>query len=158
MKEVEKLLALHHNITESRDSINGYTSLHWAAQHGHEAVAAALLAHGADPQPTEPERAQTPLHLAAAAGRLAAVRALVDARAPLDALDADQRAPLHLAIRAQHLDVAAHLARAGASIDLRDRSVSPFATAGLCFFFFLFFLLFFYWIFFRLRCAAVHLY
>jgi uncharacterized protein len=63
---------------------DGFTALHWAAQHGDVAMADLLLAGGADPSATTRYNV-TPLHLATMAGNPALMARLLDAGADVHA-------------------------------------------------------------------------
>jgi hypothetical protein len=67
------------------------------------------------------ERARNPLHAAAAAGDEARVRALLRARAPVDAVDGDGVTPLFEAIANGHEAVARRLVGAGADAQRAER-------------------------------------
>lgn len=75
----------------------GRAALHYAVWNGCDGAARALLAHGADANVRSADRQSTPLHFAAGVGHEACVRALLDANARLDALDADKWTPQALA-------------------------------------------------------------
>ena len=120
----------------------GQTALMWAAAAGHADVVRLLLAAGANvdehsqlidaPESTY-ERLEgdfvyprilkgrlTALHIAARAGELEVVQALIENGADLDAVDAEGANALTLATNNGHLDVAAALREAGASITARE--------------------------------------
>jgi cytohesin len=72
----------------------------------------------------------TPLHDAAVAGQLDAVKLLLAAGATIDAQDDRGRTPLHEAARKGRAEVAEFLINAGARPDLRDRlGQTPLDTA-----------------------------
>lgn len=62
-----------------------------------------------------------PLHDAASAGDVTAVKSLLDAGADRDSKDKNGETPLNLAILAGHDDVALMLLEAGASVEARNR-------------------------------------
>lgn len=74
------------------------------------------------------------LHAAAARGDAQGVRRLLAARAPVDARDAWQRTPLHVAAFARQRDIITLLVRAGADINAQERErydgVTIAAVAG----------------------------
>lgn len=87
-----------------------------------------LAAHGADPNEAEPEEGLTPLHLAARAGDVATMRALLRAGACCNARDARSRTPLFDALCADDSVCVAVLVNLGADLDVVDaRGWSPFA-------------------------------
>jgi cytohesin len=95
----------------------GETPLHFAALQGHEAIAAKLLAHGANPNvatthgPTDmfktqpPVVGETPLHLAAAYGHAAIVTLLLAHGAGKDACDRTGQTARHWAGRHEKLEI-----------------------------------------------------
>ena len=73
----------------------------------------------------------TRLAEAAARGDAAAVRALLEAGAPVDGRDAARRTPLLLATRGNHVEVARLLIAAGADVNAKDNiRDTPFLYAG----------------------------
>ncbi len=89
---------------DAAPSRNGWSRLHWAAHGGDAAAVGSLLAEGAfvDEPVCSLERASddwgsTPLHLAAAAGRLETVELLLDAGADVNARNGNGATPLHKA-------------------------------------------------------------
>ena len=73
----------------------GYTPLHHAAKYGHTSTMKLLLAAGAAPSTQATNDGFTPLHIAVMERRLEPVRALIEAKADLEARDDDGRTPLH---------------------------------------------------------------
>ncbi|CAJ0923262.1 unnamed protein product, partial [Mesorhabditis belari] len=65
---------------------------------------------------------ETSLHCAAARGHLECVTSLLDAGAPVDALDQTGQTALHLALRRGHVDIALLLITRGCSLNERDQS------------------------------------
>lgn len=97
------------------------TALHLAAERGHTAIAALLLAHGADVAARDEGDNATPLHWAAGGGHLETVRLLLERGAPVDVRDdVHERGPLGwaTALGDTHREVAALLIRHGAPVDI----------------------------------------
>lgn len=142
---VRALLALGAN-PNAIETWQGQTALMWAASANRADIVTALLNAGANPRvaatafPGQPRLPRgggiaiqsahsnfpkgglTALHFAAREGALAAVRALADGRADLDATDPDGITPLYLAIINAHFDVAALLIERGADVRKADRA------------------------------------
>jgi uncharacterized protein len=81
----------------------------------------------------EPNRdpSTTPLHTAAAAGDLDALRAGITGGLDLDARDADGRTPVMAATLARRTEAVRMLLEAGADVDIRDdRLDNPFLLSG----------------------------
>jgi ankyrin repeat protein len=118
-------------------SPEGFLALHWAAAEGHEDVAAALLAKGAEVN-VQTWLGRTPLHVAVLPriidgvggteyqrlgerkGYPALVKLLLAKGAVVDGRDGDGRTPLHWAAAADEPDIATLLIDAGAKVDGRD--------------------------------------
>jgi ankyrin repeat protein len=96
------------------------TLLNWAAQEGRDAVMAALLAAGADPDRPDGDLRVRPLHTAAGAGHIRIVRRLLRAGANPNVRVKGMGTPLHLAASYGHLDCVRALVRAGADASLCD--------------------------------------
>ncbi|KAL3207688.1 hypothetical protein MRX96_039566 [Rhipicephalus microplus] len=95
------------------------TALHFAAQYGHAAVVALLLARGAEPG-LRNVRGESPLDLAAQYGRLDSVELLVSAQAhSLQRLATAHHSPLHLAARNGHRQVVRLLLDRGFPVNCR---------------------------------------
>ena len=95
-----------------------------AARSGDVDRARAALDAGASPQVTD-RRGHTPLHVAAWHGRLPVARALVNARAEVNArAGASGETPLHFAVRANRPDMVVLLLGAGARSSLRTLGLS----------------------------------
>lgn len=73
------------------------TALHLAAAHGHDAMVALLLKHGASVEVLD-ARQRRPLHGAASALAPRVIELLISAGATVDPTDAQQRTPLHAVI------------------------------------------------------------
>ena len=109
---------------------DGMPGLHWAARHGHRALAALLLAAGADTEATTRLGGHRPLHFAAGAGSVAAIDALVAAKAPIDAREPIWgQTPLMFAAAAARVEAVSSLLAHGANpaifgrvVDVSERS------------------------------------
>ena len=103
---------------------DGMTALHWAAEHGHAAVADLLLAAGAAVEAQTRLGSYTPLHLASRSGHASIASALLDAGADAHAATTGSGVtPLHLAAAAvDGADAVAALLRSGAVVDAREVS------------------------------------
>lgn len=102
-----------------RDDAGAGVLHHLAAERKSEALQDFLLT-GANPDIQDMHR-RTPLHYAARAGNLLAVRVLTGLGANADARDVEGQSPLHYAMQAGHGPVARELARNGADEDGQDR-------------------------------------
>ena len=90
----------------------GTQPIHDAALGDSAEVIRELVAHGADVNARTRDEARTPLHFAAAMGKMHAVQALVALEADLTAKDSNGRTPLDAAERAGLNEVVKFLARA----------------------------------------------
>jgi ankyrin repeat protein len=91
---VKDFLQKDKNLVKAR-AYNGMTALHYAAQHGHVAVAEVLLARGADANAIDNERNKiTPLHWAAGYAGKEMVALLLTHKADPNAKDWNNRTPL----------------------------------------------------------------
>ena len=99
---------------------DGMTALHWAAEQGDAALAAALLKAGASTTAGTRVGRHTPLHIAAKEGRASVVRLLVDAKADVNARTTTGAAPLHFAASSGSRDGVAILLDAGADPNARE--------------------------------------
>ena len=116
---VDWLLDLQPNV--SRPCLAGGTLLHLAARKAPVSVTTKLLALGVDPKLRD-HRQRTPLHLAVAGGNEALVDALLQGRAPLDAVDEEGRLPLHEAARLGQTQLLAKLLPPPALVHQADKS------------------------------------
>ena len=117
----------------------GQTPLMWAAAEGHVDTMKVLVEAGADVnarssivvwerQRTEeprdkwlPPGGMTPLLFAARDGKVASVKALLDAGADINLVDPDQHTPLILALSNGQFDVAGVLIERGADVNMQDK-------------------------------------
>jgi hypothetical protein len=77
-------------------------ALYTAATYANPAILDALVAAGADVNRRSAGREMTPLHIASERGHEGAVRALLNAKADVDARDYQQATPLDMAMRGKH--------------------------------------------------------
>ncbi len=106
------------------------TLLHWAATTGNTEWIRALIRSGADPNSTDSVN-WTPLHIAAAFGRLKAVKVLLDNGAKTDIPSSTGGfTPLHLAAQNGHPNIVRILLDRGASYDRRNKDgMTPLGLA-----------------------------
>lgn len=108
-------LLLAHGAHPNAVSQAGTQPIHDAALGDNAEVVRELATRGADVNARTRDEAQTPLHVAAAMGKLKAVDALIALGADLTVKDSNGRTPLDAAVRAGLTDVAALLKRAAAA-------------------------------------------
>jgi len=96
---------------------DGQTPLHWAACVSEKAVTAIVSRSSIQAMAND---SQMPLHWAARAGDKGAVAALIDADAPVDAIDGCGQTPLHWAARGGKAEAVVALLRAGAAVEVKD--------------------------------------
>lgn len=97
LAEVRSLLARYDVNAPLGD---GMTALHWAAERGDAAMAAALIKAGAKSNAVTANGSYTPLHIAARNGSAEVVKALLAAGANPSAVTTSGATPLHLAAEA----------------------------------------------------------
>ena len=108
---------------------NGWTSLHYAATYGHEAVTRRRLAAGANPNAATQD-GWTPLHYAASYGHEVIVPLLLAAGANPDVADQGGWTPLHSAVYHGREAIVQFLLTAGANPTLKRRCKTPFQLAN----------------------------
>lgn len=101
-------------------TVDGHTSLMWAATQGADSALTVMVRHGASLTQADP-RGCTALHVAAGAGHVSTVQVLLRLHAPPDACANDGRTPVHYAARAGHTQIVKVLAKARASLEHRDQ-------------------------------------
>ncbi len=99
---------------------DGMTALHWAAEKGDVELAQLLVTAGASLTTTTRHGAYTPLHVAARAGRGAAVQALLDAGANPNGVTATGATALHQAAGAGSVEAVEALIAKGATVDAKE--------------------------------------
>jgi uncharacterized protein len=99
---------------------DGMTALHWAADRGDEELARLVIAAGADVSAKTRLGGHTPLHIAAAGGRIAVARRLLDAKASPAVTTTTGATPLHFAATAGNLDVVLALLDRGADVNTKE--------------------------------------
>jgi ankyrin repeat protein len=99
---------------------DGMTALHWAADRGDEAIARVVIAAGADVSARTRLGHHTPLHIAAANGRAAIVRRLLDAQASPSVMTSTGATPLHFAAAAGNLEIVLALLDRGADVNAKE--------------------------------------
>ncbi len=100
---------------------DGMTAIHWAAEHGDQAMADMLLFAGSNVAAVTRLGQYTPLHLAARSGSAPLVAALLKAGAAVSALSSTGAVtPLHLAASAGNAAVVTMLLDKGADINAKE--------------------------------------
>ncbi|MGA2880324.1 MAG: ankyrin repeat domain-containing protein [Bryobacteraceae bacterium] len=136
-----KVLLEHGAEVNVKENFRGQTAVMWAAAEGHADIVSLLAAHGADlnlrsydRDPTLPKmEAGTPnapiarggltaLLFAARQGEMDAVKALLDAKADINAVDSDGNNALVLAILNTHYDLAQMLIDRGADPNIAAKN------------------------------------
>ncbi|KAK6620731.1 hypothetical protein RUM43_011026 [Polyplax serrata] len=111
-----------------------YKSLYSAAQNGDVEKLLKVIASGLNPNHVfEENNNQTALHVAAANGHLPAVHLLLQAKAEINVLDAEQNTPLTAAISAKQNDIVKYFVKCGANLILKgEDGMSPLHIAAKC--------------------------
>ena len=136
-----KALVEHGAEVNVKENFRGQTAVMWAAAEGHAGIVSLLAAHGADlnlrsydRDPTLPKmEAGTPnapiarggltaLLFAARQGETDAVKALLDAKADINAVDSDGNNALTLAILNTHYDLTQMLIDRGADVNIAAKN------------------------------------
>ena len=118
-------LAAVKSLVQQRADVNGaqgdgMTALHWAADRGDEELARLMIAAGADVSAKTRLGGHTPLHIAAAGGRTAVVKRLLDAKASPAVTTTTGATPLHFAATAGNLDIVVALLDRGADVNAKE--------------------------------------
>ena len=115
---VKKLIAQGADVNAAEG--DGMTALHWAADRGDSAMAAALLRAHANVKAVTRIGAYTPLHVACRSGSGPIVEALIKAGSDVKALAETGATPLHLAAEAGDSTAVAALLAAGADPNAKE--------------------------------------
>lgn len=99
-----------------------WSALHLASAHYSTDVVDVLIKYGADINATTHQTSSTPLHLAAAFGRLENAQRLVVAGANIHSTDRSGRTPLHSAVSGDHPNIVQYLISVGADHSTPDRA------------------------------------
>ncbi|KAF3706070.1 Ankyrin repeat domain-containing protein 27 VPS9 domain-containing protein [Channa argus] len=100
-------------------NVDGFTPLHIAALHGHAALAALLIRHGANVNARTTQSA-TPLHLASQSSHIQVVRFLLECNAKLNKKDQYGNTPLIHACLRGNVETATILLQSNASVNVAN--------------------------------------
>ncbi|XP_047098734.1 putative ankyrin-containing lipoprotein Lxx09580 [Schistocerca piceifrons] len=103
--ELQTLLGAGADVGARDEGESRWTTLHWAADKGHEKAVRCLVEGGADMNARTSGWQETPLHRAAYSGHEAVARFLLEAGAEVDARNKTQSTPLLLAAEKGHAAV-----------------------------------------------------
>ncbi|USN50942.1 MAG: ankyrin repeat domain-containing protein [Myxococcales bacterium] len=119
---IEALIKSGAEVDEQDDQ--GNTALHLAIVRKEKDAVIALLEGGANPNIKENSNSFTPLHLAASAGQIEVIEALIKSRAEVDEQDDQGNTALHLAIVRKEKDAVIALLEGGANPNIKENSNS----------------------------------
>ena len=118
--EVERLIRKEGANVDMRDYTKEYTPLHWAVENSHEAAAMVLLRNGA-PVDAPSKLGDTPLHRAAALGRVPIAKLLVGVyKADVNRETNDGVTAIELAVSIDNLPLVKYLCKKGAKVNNID--------------------------------------
>ena len=120
LASVRRLITQGQDVNASQG--DGMSALHWAADHGDSAMAAALVRAKANVRAVTRIGAYTPLHIAARAGNAGVVRVLLAGASDVKSATTSGATPLHLAAAAGNADVVKALLTKGADPNARESS------------------------------------
>lgn len=111
--------------------VTGANALHLAAEQGNCDILRFYLDKGllTDINAMSVKLLYTPIHLAAFAGQIGAVKFIYSRGGSLGLKSADGSLPLHLAVRNEHIEVVRFLVENGSAMDADTRGVSPVGYA-----------------------------
>lgn len=119
--EVERLIRKEGANVDMRDYTKEYTPLHWAVEKDHQRAAAVLLQKGATVDAPS-KLGETPLHRAAALGRVSIARLLVGVyNANVNQQDDDHVTALELAVAIDNLPLVTYLCERDANVNNIDK-------------------------------------
>lgn len=121
---VRKMLGLHKELATSLDGFGGRGAIHLAALHGRDDVLRLLVGAGCQVDAPEKLLGQSPLHLAAAAGRAGTVQTLLVLGAKPNAKDNQGDSPLFDAAAFGHAEAVTVLLKGGANPNQRGSNDS----------------------------------
>ncbi len=117
---VDFLLSKGANVS-AQNGVNGYTPLHYTADHGYKAVAETLLAHGADVDVRDHDGNQ-PLHVAAGKGYTTLAEVLLAHKADVNAPGKGGETALFRAIQMNRVEMVQFLLSNKASVNVKSES------------------------------------
>jgi len=100
-------------------TLNNYTGLHLACEHGHEKIMETLLFHKANIEAVT-TFGRTPLHLACGRGWNNIVKGLLVAGAKVDVCDEEQNTPLHMAAENNNMEIIEELLKKNPKLEIRN--------------------------------------
>lgn len=109
----------HTPIDINDKTLNNYTGLHLACEHGHDKIMETLLAQNANIEALT-TFGRTPLHLACFRGNVSTVKGLLVAGAKVDVCDEEQNTPLHMAAENNHVEIVEELLKKQPRLDIRN--------------------------------------
>ncbi|CBJ33169.1 similar to ankyrin 2,3/unc44 [Ectocarpus siliculosus] len=118
-------LLLQHGASVDKRMRGGETPLQTAIGEGERGIVAQLLAAGADVNLKTGGSGRTALHKAACQGDVQIIKKVIEGGARLDALDAEEYMPIHLAADEGNLPALKELVRAGSDPEWRSGALQP---------------------------------
>ncbi|CAM9296186.1 unnamed protein product, partial [Choristocarpus tenellus] len=118
---VERLITKY-EVELNASDFGAWTPLHYSCHYNWPEVSLLLIKHGASLSVKSAELQYVAIHLAARAGDLPTVKALVAKGANVNKRNSLRLTPLHLACQNNNTDVVRYLLEQGASSDIRDEA------------------------------------